>query len=93
MFLQFKIYAKALIANGPSISGGASGVGGGAAGASSSGTHDAAAEGEGVGDVSGASGFSLGVAADNARPLKGIAGWVLLNCCSRCWPHLIFCRR
>jgi kinesin family protein 6/9 len=75
VLIQFKIYAKALIANGPSISGGAGGGGGGAAGASSSAVADPVADGDGVGDVSGSSGFGLGVAADNARPLKGIAGY------------------
>jgi kinesin family protein 6/9 len=74
VLIQFKIYAKALIANGPVVSGGAGAGGGGAVGASASGVHDPAGDADGVGDVAGASGFGLGVAADDARPLKGIAG-------------------
>ncbi len=74
VLIQFKIYAKALIANGPSVGGIAGGGGSGAVGSSSSGIHDPAADADGVGDVAGSSGFGLGVAADNARPLKGIAG-------------------
>jgi kinesin family protein 6/9 len=73
VLLQFKIYAKALIANGP-IASGAGAAGSGVVGASASGAHDPSGDGDGVGDVAGSSGFGLGVAADNARPLKGIAG-------------------